>query len=190
MSVIFFEFSWKIGPGLILVTRHDDDQLGCSATTTRLWRAMYDYDYSVPIPPQRRDSLSKATRDLMALEQPIKRQPPPALNPPPNPESPANHVKPTLSPSQKKANHIQSEQKRRANIRRGYEALCDAVPSLREALSNPPSSSSSSFITEPRKRRRTGNGPNDDKLDGRAGPKSENVVLGKSAFSFGFLTFD
>src|SRR5882757_3069921 len=32
--------------------------------------------------------------------------------------------KPTLlTPSQKKANHIQSEQKRRANIRRGYEAL-------------------------------------------------------------------
>lgn len=39
-----------------------------------------------------------------------------------------------LSPSQKRANHIQSEQKRRANIRRGYEALCDAVPALREAI--------------------------------------------------------
>ncbi len=39
-----------------------------------------------------------------------------------------------LSPSQKKANHIQSEQKRRANIRRGYEALCETVPALREAI--------------------------------------------------------
>ena len=39
-----------------------------------------------------------------------------------------------LSPSQKRANHIQSEQKRRANIRRGYEALCDVVPALREAI--------------------------------------------------------
>lgn len=39
-----------------------------------------------------------------------------------------------LSPSQKRANHIQSEQKRRANIRRGYEALCEVVPSLREAI--------------------------------------------------------
>lgn len=39
-----------------------------------------------------------------------------------------------LSPSQKRANHIQSEQKRRANIRRGYEALCEAVPALREAI--------------------------------------------------------
>ncbi|KAI6042585.1 hypothetical protein EDC04DRAFT_967759 [Pisolithus marmoratus] len=38
-----------------------------------------------------------------------------------------------LSPSQKKANHIQSEQKRRANIRRGYDALCEIVPALREA---------------------------------------------------------
>ena len=39
-----------------------------------------------------------------------------------------------LSPSQKRANHIQSEQKRRANIRKGYEALCEAVPALREAI--------------------------------------------------------
>ena len=39
-----------------------------------------------------------------------------------------------LSPSQKRANHIQSEQKRRANIRRGYEALCEVVPALREAI--------------------------------------------------------
>ncbi|KAH7097332.1 hypothetical protein BKA62DRAFT_451118 [Auriculariales sp. MPI-PUGE-AT-0066] len=37
-----------------------------------------------------------------------------------------------LSADQKKANHIQSEQKRRANIRRGYDALCASVPALRE----------------------------------------------------------
>ena len=39
-----------------------------------------------------------------------------------------------LSPSQKRANHIQSEQKRRANIRKGYEALCEVVPALRDAI--------------------------------------------------------
>jgi len=31
-------------------------------------------------------------------------------------------------------NHAQSEQKRRANIRRGYKALCGTVPALREAI--------------------------------------------------------
>lgn len=44
------------------------------------------------------------------------------------------HPQPLLSTSQKKANHIQSEQKRRANIRRGYEALCEIVPALRDAI--------------------------------------------------------
>jgi hypothetical protein len=47
----------------------------------------------------------------------------------------SNGAKPALlSPSQKRANHIQSEQKRRANIRKGYEALTEAVPALREAI--------------------------------------------------------
>lgn len=147
---------------------------------------MYDYEYplNLPLPPQRRDSLSKATRDLMALEP----QPPThnSNNKRPSPPSTStsqpvstNHLKPSLlSPSQKKANHIQSEQKRRANIRRGYEALCEVVPSLREALA-------AQGQPEPRKRRRTSNSGSgvatEEKLDGRAGPRSENVVLGKSA---------
>ncbi len=149
---------------------------------------MYDYEYplNLPLPPQRRDSLSKATRDLMALEPPShtstsKRPSPPSNSrstPQPAPSS-SNHLKPSLlSPSQKKANHIQSEQKRRANIRRGYEALCEAVPSLREALA-------AQGQPEPRKRRRTSNGGSaEEKLDGRAGPRSENVVLGKSVWFF------
>lgn len=36
-----------------------------------------------------------------------------------------------LSDKEKKANHIASEQKRRANIRKGYDMLCDALPGLR-----------------------------------------------------------
>ncbi|KAF9050832.1 hypothetical protein BDZ89DRAFT_940339 [Hymenopellis radicata] len=118
----------------------------------------------------------------MALEPPShtstsKRPSPPSNSrstPQPAPPS-VNHLKPSLlSPSQKKANHIQSEQKRRANIRRGYEALCEAVPSLREALA-------AQGQPEPRKRRRTSNGGSaEEKLDGRAGPRSENVVLGKT----------
>ncbi|CAL1716248.1 unnamed protein product [Somion occarium] len=100
-----------------------------------------------------------------------------------------------LSPSQKRANHIQSEQKRRANIRRGYEALCEAVPALREAIKLEESGSlngleSSSSKSAPSKRKKKGKGAAEaaaveevqDKagLDGRAGPRSENVVLQKT----------
>jgi hypothetical protein len=40
-----------------------------------------------------------------------------------------------LSPREKKANHIQSEQKRRQAIRAGFEQLCDLVPSLEASQS-------------------------------------------------------
>jgi hypothetical protein len=39
----------------------------------------------------------------------------------------------SVLPEPSALNHIQSEQ-RRANIRRGYEALCDVVPALRDAI--------------------------------------------------------
>ena len=97
---------------------------------------------------------------------------------------------PLLSPSQKKANHIQSEQKRRANIRRGYEALCETVPALREAIKQEEEEAAS--LAEKangsgRRRRKKGgkDGTNGekDKVDGRAGPRSENLVLTKSTSS-------
>ncbi|KAF9790686.1 hypothetical protein BJ322DRAFT_407336 [Thelephora terrestris] len=93
-----------------------------------------------------------------------------------------------LSASQKRANHIQSEQKRRANIRRGYEALCETVPALREAIRKEeeevavtlvgPGNSSSRNTTRKKKAKNA----NDDgeKIDGRAGPRSENIVLQKT----------
>lgn len=100
-----------------------------------------------------------------------------------------------LSPSQKKANHIQSEQKRRANIRRGYEALCDTVPALREAIrledeacgsGAGTSAAGNSKQTAASKGKKKGRGKimSDDgeKIDGRAGPRSENVVLQKSSY--------
>ena len=37
----------------------------------------------------------------------------------------------TLTEAEKRANHIASEQKRRANIRKSYEMLCELVPALR-----------------------------------------------------------
>jgi hypothetical protein len=105
--------------------------------------------------------------------------------------------KPTLlSPSQKKANHIQSEQKRRANIRRGYEALCETVPALREAIREEEEQERmSNGGSGTRKKPRTKKGAKDgderekDRLDGRAGPRSENVVLSKSEYliSHGFF---
>jgi len=97
-----------------------------------------------------------------------------------------------LSPSQKKANHIQSEQKRRANIRRGYEALCETVPALREAIKQEEEEAASTAEKinggSGRRKRKKGQGKDGsngekDKADGRAGPRSENVVLTKSMSS-------
>ncbi|KAF5327022.1 hypothetical protein D9619_004126 [Psilocybe cf. subviscida] len=92
-----------------------------------------------------------------------------------------------LSPSQKKANHIQSEQKRRANIRRGYEALCETVPALREAIREEEEAERNSARAGANGQRKKGRakkgqkeGEDKDKLDGRAGPRSENVVLSKT----------
>ena len=93
--------------------------------------------------------------------------------------------KPTLlTPSQKKANHIQSEQKRRANIRRGYEKLCETVPSLRDAIREEEAGDGSyddRSGNKGRGKRGRGRGDKDgEKVDGRAGPRSENVVLARS----------
>lgn len=119
----------------------------------------------------------------------------------PHPNGPtASSSKPALlSPSQKKANHIQSEQKRRANIRRGYEALCDTVPALREAIreeeeearlaaaqapagiANPKGKAGGKKRASKKKDSEDGASTSArDKIDGRAGPRSENVVLSKS----------
>lgn len=91
-------------------------------------------------------------------------------------------VKPALlTPAEKRANHIQSEQKRRANIRRGYDALCAAVPALREAIAQEEANggADAESSVKGRKRRKKAE---DAVLDGRAGPKSENVVLQKSTW--------
>ena len=84
-----------------------------------------------------------------------------------------------LSASQKKRNHIQSEQKRRANIRRGYETLCETIPALREAIRAEEEANSASG-SGGKKRRRNRVGDDGEKVDGRAGPRSENIVLAKS----------
>lgn len=86
-----------------------------------------------------------------------------------------------LSPSQKKANHIQSEQKRRANIRRGYDTLCETVPALREACQAEDEQQAAEGKSKGRRRGKgMEKGDDGEKIDGRAGPRSENVVLSKS----------
>ena len=126
-----------------------------------------------------------------------------------------------LTTEEKKANHIASEQKRRANIRKGYELLCDIVPSLREALEREASSKTKSRddggddsgsdagsddedkkgSKSPSKKKKGAGaagkkGDNDggggieidgEKIDGRAGPRSEAVVLMKSLDHIGAL---
>jgi len=105
----------------------------------------------------------------------------------PAPQSPQHNRAALLSPSQKKANHIQSEQKRRANIRRGYDALCEMVPALREACQ---AEEERALVNGKTRNRRRGKGraacEDGEKTDGRAGPRSENVVLSKSASYFFF----
>lgn len=124
--------------------------------------------------------------------------------------TPTTKAKPTLlSTAQKKANHIASEQKRRAAIRTGYERLCDAVPALKAAVAEDEarsarggrgskSSSSTTTATTRGKGKATATkkdkvGQNGEKVDGRAGPKSEAIVLAKCALpfclSFLFATF-
>lgn len=138
---------------------------------------------------------------IAAASESASRKPPLALgansssvfDPVPLPNKPA-----LLSPSQKKANHIQSEQKRRANIRRGYDALCDRIPELREAIRLEDEALAAAAAVNPplprgehtacagkgraKGKRKRGKGATDDgeKLDGRSGPRSENVVLQKS----------
>ena len=139
-----------------------------------------------------------------------------------------------LTTEEKKANHIASEQKRRANIRKGYELLCDIVPSLKEALEREASSKTQKSrdgdaadgsgsdadsdnddddrkrgTSSPSKKKKgagaagkkgeseTGGGGgggggggieiDGEKIDGRAGPRSEAVVLMKSLDHIGAL---
>ena len=90
---------------------------------------------------------------------------------------------------------IVPEQKRRANIRRGYEALCETVPALREAIrleeeeivrAQTEAQADSVTVGKSKRKARTKRGTNTgesgEKTDGRAGPRSENVVLQKSMF--------
>lgn len=96
-----------------------------------------------------------------------------------------------LSTEQKKANHIASEQKRRAAIRSGYEGLCSVVPSLKAAVEEfeervKKVSSSTGGGTGKKKGGNNTHGAlmggievGGEKVDGRAGPRSEAVVLGK-----------
>jgi hypothetical protein len=106
---------------------------------------------------------------------------------------------PLLTPAQKKANHIASEQKRRAKIRRGYDALCEVVPSLKAAIAAEQEAATSgsggwntatASGTDGKKGRKTRSGKAAEEVltptkDGsRAGPKSESVVLSQSAYAF------
>jgi hypothetical protein len=118
-----------------------------------------------------------------------------------------------LTNEQKKANHIASEQKRRAAIRSGYDGLCQVVPVLKEAVeefeervrkleSEANGNGSTSSARGGKKRKGKGDGGSGggagggktgalmgginvggEKIDGRAGPKSEAVVLSKSESS-------
>lgn len=90
----------------------------------------------------------------------------------------APHV--LLTEAEKKANHIASEQKRRANIRKGYEMLCAGVPALREALEKEGSGGAGGTGDNGTADADASYDVGGERIDGRAGPRSEAVVLGKS----------
>ena len=94
-----------------------------------------------------------------------------------------------LTEEQKRANHIASEQKRRTAIRLAYDELCNVVPSLSSAVKE--YEERLSKLQQGAGGAAAGEGTvagaltggidvGGEKVDGRAGPKSEAVVLGKS----------
>lgn len=128
---------------------------------------------SPPIFPSPRTSLKRAAPAPSASSSNKRARPSSA---PTTSSSSGSGSKPALlSATQKKANHIQSEQKRRANIRRGYEALCDAVPSLRDGSML--TSEGVDGLNKIKKKRSSTDTSNNS--DCRAVPRSENVVLQK-----------
>lgn len=141
-----------------------------------------------PSPGTKRSSSSAASGSSKRL-----RPSPPAASTSPQSTASGSTKQTLLSPSQKKANHIQSEQKRRANIRRGYEALCDTVPALREAIREEEEAEaqagmglSSGKPSRSKRKKKDAAGGDGEKIDGRAGPRSENVVLSKSTWRLSF----
>lgn len=163
------------------ISRSSDSSLG---KQTKRPRPSHPHPYDVS------DSLShsisrirRSHSDSIQSTSPSSSTPsPPSSKPPPKPA--------LLTPSQKKANHIQSEQKRRANIRRGYDALCDCVPALREAIREEEEAAAAERsdstgvpgqLAKVRKGKPAIRGKDgDERIDGRAGPRSENIVLSKS----------
>ena len=130
-------------------------------------------------------SLKDASVTLRAGPSTTPSAPKKARSTVPHQSGPILGAKPTLlTPSQKKANHIQSEQKRRANIRRGYEALCETVPALREAIriedEAQAAANAAGGRSRSKKKSRSKKSEQAEKIDGRAGPRSENIVLQKS----------
>ncbi|KDN50511.1 hypothetical protein RSAG8_01009, partial [Rhizoctonia solani AG-8 WAC10335] len=89
-----------------------------------------------------------------------------------------------LTKDQKKRNHIHSEQKRRATIRHGYALLCEEVPSLRMAIAAAEADDAEHVVDGESRRRRRSRGRSSaadgERIDGRAGPRSESVVLVKT----------
>ncbi|KAI9461562.1 hypothetical protein BJY52DRAFT_1203369 [Lactarius psammicola] len=129
-------------------------------------------------PPSKR-SLSEESSSSSASHKRLRPSPSRASASTPSEALPGS--KPALlTASQKKANHIQSEQKRRANIRRGYEALCETIPALREAIRAEEEASSGLGPGGKKRRARGRVGDDGEKIDGRAGPRSENIVLAKT----------
>jgi Helix-loop-helix DNA-binding domain len=140
-----------------------------------------DTDHSMDSPAQRKRPAPAITHSELI---PSKRQRSQSTNTHSAPSiSPVSAIgssqskPPLLTAQQKKANHILSEQKRRAKIRRGYDALCEVVPALKSAVL-----AEQEAMESKKKRGKQAKGASAAD-DGRAGPKSESIVLSQSTLN-------
>lgn len=151
---------------------------------TALISAPYTTPFNIPPSPPGRSRpipVPSAPR-LPPLPTPSQSQqsPPPAAG--------STQLKPALlTAQQKKANHIASESRRRAQIRKAYDRLVEVVPLLKAAVEAEKAEAASSKASKGKKaakgkKSKGEENADGDKLDGRSGPKSEAVVLTKSEY--------
>ncbi|ORZ24011.1 hypothetical protein BCR42DRAFT_402053 [Absidia repens] len=122
------------------------DDIGVSATDNKYRVLLEDpstplmdyYSHPRPPPPSSPTYIKEENMTMdqsAATPSDTKDATPPSPSPATKPKGSGRGRKPVhelLSDDQKKANHIASEQKRRANIRIGFDQLVDIVPNLNE----------------------------------------------------------
>ncbi|KAI8078630.1 uncharacterized protein BX664DRAFT_36239 [Halteromyces radiatus] len=104
---------------------------------SKKYRLLLDGDDTIPSssPSSQSHTLNNRIDSSFVMMEDTSSASPPSQRQTTKPKGSGRGRKPAhelLSEDQKKANHIASEQKRRANIRIGFDQLVDIVPTLNE----------------------------------------------------------